>query len=143
MKASYSNLMQSRFFSPAFNSAIFDGPVRIYFSQLHESLALKIYFSLQQKHPDILSKAKELHKMFGMNMLVMIYPSQDSFQMSFEGSKEFLVEDHLGDDTLLGINGPFEDDQLLTVLNEVVRCLNQWETSVARSESAALAHAEI
>jgi hypothetical protein len=143
MKASYSNLMQSRFFSPAFNSAIFDGPVRIYFSQLHESLALKIYFSLQQKYPDMLAKAKELHKSFGMNLLVLIYPSTDSFQMSFEGSQEFVIEDQLGDDTLLGINGPFDDEQLIGVLNEVVRCLNHWETVVAARPEANLVRAEL
>ncbi len=136
MGASYSNLMQSRFFSPAFNSAIFDGPVRIYFSQLHESLALKIYFSLQQKFPDALARAKDLHKTFGLNLLVMIYPTEDSFQLSFEGSKEFIVEDQLGDDTLLGINGPFEDERLLAVLGEVVRCLNNWESSVERLENS-------
>jgi hypothetical protein len=138
MTASYSSLMQSRFFSPAFNSAIFDGPVRIYFSQLHESLALKIYFSLQQKHPEILSRAKELHKAFGMNLLVMIYPTEDSFQLSFEGRNEFLIEDRLGEDTLLGINGPFEDERLMDVLDGVVHCLRRWETLIAESQPSSI-----
>lgn len=138
MKASYSSLMQSRFFSPAFNSAIFDGPVRIYFSQLHESLALKIYFSLQQKFPDALARAKDLHKTYGLNLLVMIYPTEDSFQLSFEGRNEFLIEDRLGDDTLLGINGPFEDDQLVTVLEGVVRCLRRWESLIAEAQPSSI-----
>ena len=134
MKASYSTLMQSRFFSPAFNSAIFDGPVRIYFSQVHESLALKIYFSLQQKFPELLVRAKELQKAFGMNLLVMIYPTEDSFQMSFEGNKNFLIEDRLGDDTLLGINGPFEDERLPQVLEHIAGCLRRWEAVIAQVE---------
>ena len=138
MKASYSSLMQSRFFSPAFNSAIFDGPVRIYFSQLHESLALKIYFCLQQKYPEALARAKELHKVFGLNLLIMIYPTGDSFQMSFEGRSDFLIEDRLGDDTLLGINGPFEDDKLPEVLDGVVRCLRCWETLIAESQPSSI-----
>ncbi len=141
MKASYSNLMQSRFFSPAFNSAIFDGPVRIYFSQMHESLALKIYFGLQQKHAQELARAKELHKTFGSNLLVMIYPGQEAFQLSFEGHNEFLIEDQLGGDTLLGINGPFEDEKLSEVLNEIVRCLRRWETLIAESQPSSL-HAD-
>lgn len=138
MKASYSSLMQSRFFTPAFNSAIFDGPVRIYFSQVHESLALKVYFSLQQKYPDVLARSKELHKLFGVNLLIMIYPTEDSFQLSFEGKNDFLIEDHLGEDTLLGINGPFEDERLPEVLDGVTHCLRHWETLIADSKSRPL-----
>lgn len=138
MKASYSSLMQSRFFTPAFNSAIFDGPIRIYFSQVHESLALKVYFSLQQKFPQVLSRAKELHKLFGVNLLIMIYPTEDSFQLSFEGRGDFLIEDSLGEDTLLGINGPFEDERLPEVLEGVAHCLRHWETLIADSNPRTL-----
>ena len=139
MKASYSNLMQSRFFSPAFNSAIFDGPVRIYFSQVHEALALKIYFSFQQKHPQALVRAKELHKAHGLNLLIMIYPSDESFVMSFEGmGDQFLVEDRLGDDTLLGINGPFEDERLPEVLEAGLRSLRRWESLIAEAQPSSI-----
>lgn len=134
MKASYSTLMQSRFFSPAFNSAIFDGPIRIYFSQVHESLALKIYFSLQQKFPEILLRAKELNKQFGKNLLVMIYPTAEIFQASFENNKSFLAQDLLEDDTLLAINGPFEDERLLEVLAAIVHSLKQWELTHVSTE---------
>lgn len=126
MSATYSSLMSSRFFNPAFNSAIFDGPLRIYFAQFHESLALKVYFSLQQKFPTMVALAKELHKQSGQNLLIMLYPSADSFQMSFEGERQFLVEDRLGEDTLIGINGPFEDEKLQHVLDRVVHCIEQW-----------------
>lgn len=119
MKVTYSNLMSSRFFNPAFNSAIFDGPLRIYFAQFHESLALKIYFSLQQRHTAVLAMAKEMQKQSGANILVLLYPSADAFQMSFEGQRQFLVEDQLDEDSLVGINGPFEDDKLTEVLEYV------------------------
>jgi len=127
MKSTYSTLLQSRFFNPAFNSAIFDGPVRIYFSQFHEALALKIYFSLQQEMSELMVKAKELHRASGKNILVMLYPSSESFQMSFEGQSNFVVRDELDGDNLIGINGPFEDEKLPEVLNAVADSITGWE----------------
>lgn len=127
MKGTYTALMQSRFFNPAFNSAIFDGPIRIYFAQFHESLALKIYFCLQQKFAEEMSRAKELHKIHDRNVLVMLYPSQDSFKMSFETSDGFIAHDDLLSDTVIGINGPFEDEKLPAVLDEVVHAMKSWE----------------
>lgn len=126
MRVTYSSLMSSKFFNPAFNSAIFDGPFRIYFAQIHESLALKIYFSMQQKFPEAVQKAKEAHKSQGTNLLVMLYPSADAFQMSFEGQREFLIEDQLAGDTLVGINGPFEDDKLNQVLEAMDTAIRHW-----------------
>lgn len=134
MKASYSNLMQSRFFHPAFSSAIFDGAVRIYFSQIHESSALKIYFALQQKHSDVLARAKEKHRNSGSNLLVMLYPTKEAFELSFDGQHDFLIEDRIGEDTLLGINGPFDDQQLSEILVAIVNCLDQWESAFEVSE---------
>ena len=130
MTASYSALMQSKFFNPAFNSAIFDGPIRIYFAQFHESLALKIYFSLQQRYPEVLALAKEVHKQEGRTALIMLYPSKDSFELSFESKNDyFLVEDNLFEDTVIGINGPFEDENLDAVLAKVVNVLTEWQES--------------
>lgn len=123
MKATYSNLMNSRFFNPAFNSAIFDGPIRIYFAQFHESLALKIYFGLQQKFPDLVARAKEKQRPGTHNALIMLYPSSEAFQMSFETNSDFVVEDHLGEDKLIGINGPFEDQRLPEVLTRIAACI--------------------
>lgn len=127
MKATYSTLMQSKFFNPAFNSAIFDGPVRIYFAQFHESLALKIYFSLQQNFAAELAKAKEMHQLCGRTILVMLYPSEESFSMSFENEPHFLAVDDLMDDTVIGVNGPFEDDKLSEVLGKVLGAMKSWE----------------
>jgi hypothetical protein len=119
--------MQSKFFNPAFNSAIFDGPVRIYFAQFHESLALKIYFSLQQNFAAELAKAKEMHQQYGRTVLVMLYPSEESFSMSFENEPHFLAVDDLMDDTVIGVNGPFEDEKLGEVLDQVLSAMKNWE----------------
>lgn len=129
MKANYSTLMQSRFFSPAFNSAIFDGPIRIYFSQVHESLALKVYFSLQQKFADVMAECKLIQKQTGQNLLIMIYPTQETFALSFENRSDFLVQDNLEGDDIIAINGPFNDEQLLLVLNRVVSCFKDWKNA--------------
>ena len=126
MKGTYSALMQSKYFNPAFNSAIFDGPIRIYFAQSHEALALKIYFSLQQKHLNELNRAKSLHKVLDRTVLIMLYPTTDSFQMSFESSK-MIESESLLDDTLIGVSGPFEDDKLDLVLGEILSAFKAWE----------------
>jgi hypothetical protein len=126
MKATYSQLISSRFYNPAFNSAIFDGPLRIYFAQFHESLALKIYFGLQQKFPEALELAKTRFRRDGSNILVMLYPSPEAFSLSFDSKSEFLVEDRLGGDTLIGINGPFEDDKLTEVLTRIALNVDKW-----------------
>ena len=126
MKATYSQLISSRFYNPAFNSAIFDGPLRLYFAQFHESLALKIYVALQQKFPQALELAKNRFRLDGSNVIVMLYPSNDAFTLSFDSKSEFLVEDHLGGDTLVGINGPFEDDKLNEVLTRIAINIEKW-----------------
>ncbi len=131
MKATYSNLMNSRFFNPAFNSAIFDGPIRIYFAQFHEQLALKIYFSLQQQFPELLARAKTKQRTDRNNTLVMLYPSSEAFHMSFDSNSDFVVEDHLGEDKLIGINGPFEDDRLPEVLARIADVISTMQSRLS------------
>lgn len=134
MKSTYATLMQSRFFTPAFNSALFDGPIRIYFSQFHESLALKIYFGLQQGFAKEMDRAKDYHRILGKNILIMLYPNQDSFSLSFEGQDDWLVNDHLDEDHVLGLNGPFEDEKLEEVLAAIITNVLSWEKEIEELE---------
>ncbi len=133
MKSNYSSLMQSKFFNPAFNSAIFDGPVRIYFAQLHESLALKIYFKLQKEHAETVQKAKELSKRLGHNFLIMVYPNLESFQFAFEASaldSEYAIDQHLGDQ-VIGLRNADENADfsfLGPLLNATV---NEWQEQLS------------
>ncbi|PIS10508.1 MAG: hypothetical protein COT73_08980 [Bdellovibrio sp. CG10_big_fil_rev_8_21_14_0_10_47_8] len=138
MKGTYSALMQSKFFNPAFNSAIFDGPIRIYFAQFHESLALKIYFSLQQKYAQEMARAKEMHRTLDRTVLVMLYPTTESFQLSFDGAEDeaFMMLDGLVDDAVIGISGPFEDEKLPLVLDQVMGVVRSWEQSTAPNSFA-------
>lgn len=125
MRGTYSSLMNSKYFHPAFNSAIFDGPVRIYFAQLHESLALKIYFCIQKALVEEMSTARELHKKMGQTLLIMLYPNKESYGLAFDDGN-FLGQGFLFEDSVMGINGPFEDDQLTTVIEAVKAEFQQW-----------------
>ncbi|MBX3032297.1 MAG: hypothetical protein KF865_00100 [Bdellovibrionaceae bacterium] len=129
MKSSYSSLMQSKYFSPAFNSAIFDGPVRIYFAQFHEALALKIYFLIQQKWPQEFSRAKELSRSAHANVLVMLYPTDDSFMASVNNdapaSARWVVEGW-NEDAVIALRGPLEDHEIESFLSFAGEVLRNW-----------------
>lgn len=134
MKSSYSSLMQSKYFNPAFNSAIFDGPVRIYFAQLHESLALKIYFLLQQKWPQEFARARDLSRSAHANILIMIYPTIEGFEAAVEeaGSQEWLVEPW-NEDAVLALRGPFADEKMDDFMMFVGDVLRNWTPALPES----------
>lgn len=133
MKSSYSTLMQSKFFNPAFNSAIFDGPVRIYFAQFHEALALKIYFLIQQKLGPEMARAKEISKATGANILVMVYPSEESFLMSFDEQNDNsnpLALEKWNQDVVVGLRGPIEDHNLDLLMDTIGLAIQNWKPSL-------------
>lgn len=121
MKSTYTNLMQSKYFSPAFNSAIFDGPLRIYFAQFHESIALKIYFLVQQKLKDEMAQMKEMSKISGSNILVMVYPTDETFAMTFESAvpANKMICETWNADYVIGVCGALEDSQLEGLIQEI------------------------
>lgn len=130
MRTSYTTLMQSKYFNPAFNSAIFDGPVRIYFAQFHEALALKIYFSVQQRLADQLLMAKEKAKASGANILVMVYPTEESFLLSFENQnasiKGPLEVEKWNEDVVIGLRGPIEDENMDLLVETLRLTMENW-----------------
>ncbi|WP_291515980.1 hypothetical protein [Bdellovibrio sp. ArHS] len=133
MRSSYTTLMQSKYFNPAFNSAIFDGPVRIYFAQFHEALALKIYFLIQQKLSAEMTKAKEISKASGANILLMVYPTVDSFLLSFEnaGAKPGPLEvEKWHDDVVIGLRGPIEDENLDLLVETLRLTMENWRPAM-------------
>lgn len=97
---------QSRFFTSAFNTAIIDGPLRIYFSDRQESEALQIYFDIQEslsKHGMQLNGFPLDHP----HTFLMLYPDKQSFSDIFEKDVE-ITEDRFGRHFVLGVNGPCE-----------------------------------
>lgn len=129
MRTPFAALMQSKYFTPTFNSAIFDGPIRIYFSQVHEAFALKVYFSLQKKLLSVLPHCKEVSRKSGQTIMIMVYPTADNFQYSFEGAfpKAWLAMEEFGGDAVLGINGPREEDELHYICDAVESQLSTWK----------------
>lgn len=108
MNDSVSCLTQSNFYSPAFNAAIFDGPIRLYFAQYQEASALRIYFRLQSELKESYLWAKNLHRSLGRHLFVMLYPSSDTFDLSFPGEvSRIFVEPVSVMTTLLAFAGPF------------------------------------
>lgn len=127
--SSYNTLMQSKYFSPAFNSAIFDGPLRIYFAQFHEGLALKIYFMIQQKLAAELQRAKDLANASGANIFLMIYPTQDSFVLSFDvdsNHSEPMQIEKWQEDVIIGCKGPMAEENMDLLLGTLQTALQDW-----------------
>lgn len=121
--------MQTQYFHPAFNSAIYDGPIRIYFAQFHESLALKIYFLCQQKLAPLLVQAKEVSKKTGATCLLLLYPSVEFFDQTFpqvESSLNKVAVENFEQDLLIGLRGPLEDVELEKLLEILQNQIDGW-----------------
>lgn len=111
---------QSRYFSPVFNAAIFDGPIRIYFAQFQEAQALKLYHNLQERFSEVRKLARGLFKERGQNIFVMMYPNEETFDLCFAGEKAAqIVRVKLGSDFVVGVRGPLEDEELETLCHEL------------------------
>lgn len=115
-------MLQSKFFSPTFNTAIFDGPLRLYFNQSQENEALKVYFSLQTHLTDKNNLLISLRERFPKNstLFIMIYPNKESFLQSFDQNQDLAFE-KMGNDYIIGIQGPVSDkakDDVLLYIQE-------------------------
>lgn len=121
MKSSYTPLMQSKYFSVAFNSAVFDGPYRIYFAQFHESIALKIYFLIQQRAGVNFADLRQHSHKLRLNFYVMLYPTQESFEYSFDdvGPEELWHSEVWNRDLVVGIRRPLEDSEMSTFIDDL------------------------
>lgn len=128
MRSSYATLMQSKYFNPAFNSAIFDGPVRIYFAQFHEAFALKVYFLMQQKLSAELTKARQISKESGANILLMVYPTAENFAVSFGAADgaALMDVDRWQESVVIGLRGPIEDADLDQLMDTLRLTMNTW-----------------
>lgn len=125
MAQSVIHLTQSRFYSPAFNAAVFDGPIRIYFAQHQEALALKVYFRLQQYLKDTYATFRKNFKQQGQTVFLMLYPTLESFENSFSDTIHGNVTSaKLGEDFVLGVRGPLADENYDEVF-QIVKAILQ------------------
>jgi hypothetical protein len=97
----------SRYFSREFNTAIIDGPLRIYFADRQESDALKIYFDIQEV---LANKGMKLDSisMEKPNMFLMLYPTRQTFKDAFQRDDE-MAFGNFGNHMVLGVNGPYSE----------------------------------
>lgn len=128
MNSPVSCLTQSNYYSPAFNAAIFDGPIRLYFAQYQEAAALRIYFRLQEELKHLYQKGKDLHRHLGRHIFVMLYPSTDTFDLSFPNpGGGNICRGRLGDDYVVGIRGLLPDESLGSVYEEIADIIEDWQ----------------
>ena len=109
MSNSVGHLTQSRYYSPAFNAAVFDGPIRIYFAQHQEGAALQVYFRLQQHLKQAYVNFRRSFRRHGQTIFLMLYPNDETFAQSFAGAETTVVGDRLGGDHVIGVAGPLSE----------------------------------
>ncbi len=118
-------ITQSPFYSPAFNGAIFDGPLRLYFTQSQEALALKFYFELRSKTHDL---ATLWPRTSGPSLYVMIYPTEETFDLCFVSqglswTPESLPLGRLGRDHVVALQAHECEQQLESVIARVLNVI--------------------
>lgn len=121
MAASYSSFLTSPFYSPVFNTALFDGAFRIYFSQSYESTALKIYHIIQTDHKALWNEYKKWSDRTRKNIFILIYPSKTDVGLAFSDNSETPVMSTWDEGLIIGIENTLENnvahfDFLLSVI---------------------------
>lgn len=111
MAASYSSFLSTRFYSPVFNTALFDGPFRIYFSQSYESAALKIYHLLQANHIELWTSYKRWADQTKKHAFILVYPTTADVKIAFESSdlKNHPICQSWDDGFVMGFENPGTD----------------------------------
>jgi|GEM_PF-6075476 len=107
-------ITKSKYFNENFNTAIFSDPIRIYFSQEHESHALEIYSHMQSRKNQwekFLNK-----KAGGKYCYIMLYADGRHFNECFQGDESPYAPGSFGDDFVMGVNGPLSSDSLTQFL---------------------------
>jgi len=139
MKENATFVTQSKFFSPVFNAAIFDGPIRIYFAQHQEAQALKVYFNLQERYKHLRESSRYAHQKRNGNIFIMLYPSIETFEMCFNSApaQAIVVKDRLDLDYVIGVKTPL-NDQNFSLLYEKLDDINSKQKAVQDSLSPEL-----
>lgn len=133
MAASVSRLTQSQYFSPVFNTAVFDGPVRIYFSQKQEAYALEIYFKISSRLRSVFGESLNRK---APSVFVMIHPEKEGFEESFTDQKgqPFCMR-RLEKDHVIGVNGTLNEGEIRDLVEEVAKI---YESTLSREDELSL-----
>lgn len=126
MAATYSSFMTTRFYSPVFNTALFDGPLRIYFSQSYESAALKVYHLLQSQYPQQWSQLKECTQRSKEHVFLMMYPEKKDLEMVFSDSSKPIQTQEWEEGVAIGFCQPQDDLELTHQLDLITKSIDAW-----------------
>jgi hypothetical protein len=109
-------ITKSKYFNGTFNTAIFSDPIRIYFSQKHESHALEIYFHLQKRKNQWEKYLRQTRG--GRYCYIMLYADSQNYETCFDKKQNF-APGEFGNDYIVGINGPLNEGQLDSLLADL------------------------
>ncbi|MCC2678093.1 MAG: hypothetical protein K0R29_669 [Pseudobdellovibrio sp.] len=133
MAATYSSFMTTRFYSPVFNTALFDGPLRIYFSQTYESAALKIYHILQTEHVEFWNSLKTYNMRSKQHLFLMIYPEAKDLSLVFDKAEPLMQAQEWDEGLAVGIVQTQSDEDLKKQIEFILSSSAAWlnlETAV-------------
>jgi hypothetical protein len=127
MAASYSSFLTTQYYSPVFNTALFDGPFRIYFSQAYESVALKIYHLLQSQDLAVWTEYKRWSDKTKKHAFILIYPAEQDLAIAFDSDKAAQLMNRLWDEGLiLGFANPTEDEDFSEIYQNILTQLKNF-----------------
>jgi hypothetical protein len=108
-------LTRSNYYSQFFNTAIFFDPYRIYFNSAFESIALNLYYLVQQKFAAKLSTDS--------NFYILMYSEHSLFERNFGTNTSDVVVVKEGNDFIVGVkcSAKMEDfEEVLTALSSIL-----------------------
>jgi hypothetical protein len=126
MAATYSSFMTTRFYSPVFNTALFDGPIRLYFSQSYETVALKIYHLLQTEFTPTWNALKDHANNSKEHLFLIIYPELKDLHMVFTDDKSSLQTQEWEEGLAIGLCQTVDDVMLKDQMQFIVKAVEAW-----------------
>lgn len=132
MAASYSSFLTSSFYSPIFNTALFDGAFRFYFSQSYEAVVLKVYHILQSEHSSLWAEYKEWSEKTKKNVFVLVYPTEAEVKEFFSEKKETPILKIWEEGLVIAFGKPSLDlksEQFDQLTGQIVKLLEQHMSS--------------
>lgn len=120
-------ITKTKYFSSEFNTAIFSDPIRIYFSNEQESQALELYFKLQSRK----NQWEQFLRKRGKNnyCYIMMYSNPDQFRTCFNVEGDVVAPGEMGEDFILGINGPMTPETVDHFFDRVDKQIGFQETA--------------
>lgn len=126
MAATYSAFITTRFYSPVFNTALFDGPIRIYFSQSYESAALKLYHILQAQYPELWQQLKDFSLKSKEHVFLLMYPERNDLKMIFSSQNQLVASQEWEEGLAVGLCQPQNDLDLTEQIDLITQNMLSW-----------------